>query len=85
MHGTTNIKLNNKAFQMTLNYLPPYLQTVEQIKIPYLKKMKSDMKCYHSVQNLLSSSFLSKNIKIKINRTIILPVVLFGCEPWSTT
>jgi hypothetical protein len=35
------------------------------------------------VQNLLSSSFLSKNIKIKIQRTIILPVVLYGCETWS--
>jgi len=35
------------------------------------------------VQNLLSSSFLSKNLKIKIYRTIILPVVLYGCETWS--
>jgi len=35
------------------------------------------------VQNLLSSSLLSKNIKIKIYRTIILPVVLYGCEAWS--
>jgi len=39
--------------------------------------------CYHSVQNVLSSSFLSKNLKIKIYRTIILPVVLYGCETWS--
>ena len=31
----------------------------------------------------MSSSFLSKNIKIKIQRTIILPVVLYGCETWS--
>jgi len=35
------------------------------------------------VQNLLSSSLLSKNFKIKIYRTIILPVVLYGCETWS--
>jgi len=39
--------------------------------------------CYHSVQNLLSSSLLSKNLKITIFRTIILPVVLYGCETWS--
>jgi len=31
----------------------------------------------------LSSSFLSENLKIKIYRTIILPVVLYGCETWS--
>jgi len=35
------------------------------------------------VQNLLFSRLLSKNLKIKIYRTIILPVVLYGCETWS--
>ena len=39
----------------------------------------------YSVQNLLSSSLLSKTLKIKIYRTIILPVVLYGCETWSLT
>jgi len=37
------------------------------------------------VQNLLSSSLLSKNLKIKIYRTINLCVVLYGCETWSLT
>jgi len=37
------------------------------------------------VQNLLSSRFLSKNLKIKIYRTIILPVVWYWCEAWSLT
>ena len=41
--------------------------------------------CYYSVQSLLSSSLLSKNLKIKINRTILLPVVLYGCETSSLT
>jgi len=36
-----------------------------------------------SAQNLLSSNLLSKNLKIKMYRTIILPVVLYGCENWS--
>jgi len=47
--------------------------------------MKSENACYYSVQNLLSSSLLSKNIKIKIYRIIILPVVLYECETWSVT
>jgi hypothetical protein len=34
---------------------------------------------------LLSSSLLLKSVKIKIYRTIILPVVLYGCESWSLT
>ena len=41
--------------------------------------------CCYSVQSLLSSRLLSKNLKIKIYRTIILPVFLYGCETWSLT
>jgi len=37
------------------------------------------------VQNLLSSSLISQNLNIKIYRTLILPVVLYGCETWSLT
>jgi hypothetical protein len=37
------------------------------------------------MQKRLSSRFLTKNLKIKIYRTIILPVVLYGCETWSLT
>ena len=37
------------------------------------------------MQNLLSYRLLSKNLKINIYRTIILPVVLYGCETWSLT
>ena len=46
---------------------------------------RSGSACYHSVQNLLPSRLLSKNLKIKLYRTIILPVVLYGCESWSLT
>jgi hypothetical protein len=48
-----------------------------------MRRVNSDNACYHSVQNLLSSRLLSKNIKIRIYKTIILPVVLYGCETWS--
>ena len=41
--------------------------------------------CYYSVPNLLSSRLLSKNLKIKTYRTIIVPVVLYGCETGSLT
>ena len=37
------------------------------------------------MQNILSSGLLSKTLKIKIYRTIILPVILYGCETWSLT
>jgi hypothetical protein len=40
---------------------------------------------YHSVQNLLSTCLISKKLKSKICKTVILPVVLYGCETWSLT
>jgi hypothetical protein len=45
---------------------------------------KAGNACYNSAENLSSSS-LSKNLKIKMYRTIILPVILHGCETWSLT
>jgi hypothetical protein len=49
------------------------------------RRLKSGNACYHSVQNLLSPSLLSKILNTKIYRIIILPVVLYGCETWSLT
>ena len=48
-------------------------------------RWKSGNACYHSGQILLSSSLLSKNLKIKILRSEILPSVFYGCETWSLT
>ena len=53
----------------------------EEIK----SRLRSGNAFYYSVQNPLSSRLLSKNLKIKIYRIIILPVVLYGCETWSQT
>ena len=51
------------------------------------EKIKSRLKlgnaCYYLVQNLLFSSLLYKKLKFKKYRTIILPVVLYGCGNWS--
>jgi hypothetical protein len=47
--------------------------------------LNSGNACFHAVQNLLSSRLLSRNVKIKIYKTIILPVVLYGCDTWSLT
>ena len=49
-----------------------------------MSRLKSGNACYHSVQNRLSSN-LTKNLKIKIYRAVILPLVLYGCETWSLT
>jgi hypothetical protein len=53
----------------------------EEIK----SRLNSGNDCYHSVQSLLSSRLLSRNVKVILYKTIILPVVLYGCETWSLT
>jgi hypothetical protein len=53
----------------------------EEIK----SRLNSGNGCYHSVHSLLSSRLLSRNLKVKIYKTIILPVVFYGCETWSLT
>ena len=47
--------------------------------------MKLGNACYRSVQNLCLPLSYPKNLRINIFRTIILPVVLYGCETWSLT
>ena len=96
-------------------YFGTTLKNQNSIQKDFKNRLKSGDACYHSVQNRLSSSLLSKNLKInpleaelnpichllallggativvvsrlrvKIHRTIILPVVLHGCETWSLT
>jgi hypothetical protein len=51
----------------------------EEIK----SRLNSGNACYHSVQSLLSSLLLPRNVKVKIHKTTILPVVLYGFETWS--
>jgi hypothetical protein len=49
------------------------------------RRLNSGNACYYLVQNLLSSHLLSKNLKIRIYKIIILPVILYGCETWPIT
>jgi len=66
-------------------YLRPTLKNQNSVQEEIRSRFKSGNACYNSLQNLLSSSLISKNLKTKIYRTIMLPVVLYGCETWSLT
>ena len=82
-----NIKVDNSAFGKVeeFRYLITTLTNQNSIQEEIKSILKSGNACCHSVQNLLSSRLLSKNAKIKIHRTIILPVVLYGCGTSSLT
>jgi len=78
------METDNSTFERVEQF--KYLGTTFTYHNSIQEEIKSRSKlgnaCCHSVQNLFSFSLISKNIKIKIYRTIILPVVLYGCETW---
>ena len=76
------VKTDNSSFQRMeeFKYLGTTLTNQNSIQEEIKSRLKSGNACYHSVQNLLSYSLLSKNIKVKIYRTIILPFVFYWCE-----
>ena len=81
------MRIDNSTFERVeeFKYLGTTLTNQNSILEEIKSRLRSANACYHSMQNLLSSRLLSKNLKIKIYRTIILPVVLYGCETWSLT
>jgi len=81
------MKIDNSSFESMeeFKYFGTTLTNQNSIQEEIKSRSKSRNVCYHSVQNLLSSCLLSKNLKIKIHRTVVLPVVLYGCDTWSLT
>ena len=79
------MKIDNRSFERMEEFKCLGTTLTNSIQEEMKNRLKSGNACYHLVQNLLSSSFLSKNLKFKIYRTIIPPVVFYGRETWSLT
>jgi len=78
------MKTDNNSFERVeqLKYLGTTLTIQKSSQEEIKSRLKPGNACYHSAQNHLSSSLISKNLKVKIYRTVILLVVLYGCETW---
>jgi len=78
------MKIDNSSFERVeeFKHLGTTITYQNSIQEEIKRRLMSGNACYYLVQYLLSSSLLSKNLKIKIYRTVVLPVVLCGCESW---
>jgi glutaredoxin-related protein len=82
-----NIRIANESFEKVekFKYLGMTLTNHNDIHDEIKSRLNLRNAYYCSVQNLLSSCLIPKNLKTKIYKTVILPVVLCGCETWSLT
>jgi hypothetical protein len=82
-----NIRIANESFENVAKF--KYMVTIptnqNDIHDEIKSRLNSGNACYYSVKNLLYSHLVSKNLKIKLYKTAILPLVLYGCETWSLT
>jgi hypothetical protein len=82
-----NKRIVNESFEIVekFKYLGATLTNQNDILNEIKNRLNSGNACYYSVQNLLSSRLISKNLSINRHKTLILPVVLQGWETWSLT
>ena len=82
---TSHLVISSVSCLFISNIWEQFLINQNSIQEEIKSRLKSGNACYISVQNLLSSSLQSRNLKVQIYRTLILPVVLYGYETWSLT
>ncbi|KAJ4446922.1 hypothetical protein ANN_13623 [Periplaneta americana] len=80
-----NIKIGDLSFEEVekFKYLGATVTNINDTREDIKRRINMGNACYYSVEKLLSSSLLSRNLKVRIYKTVILPVLLYGCETWT--
>ncbi|KAJ4444700.1 hypothetical protein ANN_06497 [Periplaneta americana] len=82
-----NINIGDLSFEEVekFKYLGATVTNINDTREEIKRRINMGNACYYSVEKLLSSSLLSKNLKVRIYKTVILPVLLYDCETLTLT
>jgi hypothetical protein len=80
-----DIKIADRSYENVaqFKYLGMTVTKQNLIQEEVKRRLNLGNACYHSVQNICFLVCCLKNVKSRIYKTVILPVVLYGCETWS--
>ena len=82
-----NIVIENLSLENVekFRYLEITVTNTNDIREEIKRRINMGNACYYSLEKISSSRLLSKKLKVKTYKIIILPAVLYGCETWSLT
>ncbi|KAJ4444053.1 hypothetical protein ANN_05842 [Periplaneta americana] len=82
-----NIKIENLSFEEMekFKYLGATVTNINDTREEIKHRINMGNACYYSVEKLFIIQSAVKNLKVRIYKTVILPVVLYGCETWTLT
>jgi hypothetical protein len=83
----SDIILNGHTFEEAdnLKYLGALITSQNEVEADIKEKISAGNRCYRSFSKILGTRYISKNTKIRIYKTIMRPVVLYGSETWAIT
>lgn len=83
--GTRDIAIGDYRFEAVsqFNYLGVTLSSSADAGVAIRERIKMASKCYYARRNLLKSNLLARTVKLKIYKTLIKPVLTYGCEAWT--
>ena len=84
---SSDLKIDNLAFENVenFNYLGSILNADNKINIEFAERIAKGNKAYYANAKLIKPKFLKKNSKMKIYKTMIIPVVTYSSQTWTVT